>query len=129
MTTCAVATLGPACLDLSVYAGDENALAVYLHQGDIPVDITAASFAAQAREVLLSDTVAIAATFEIVDGPHGVAVMRWDGEQVRTLMNGCAKWRGVWDLQAEVPGVFGGDPFTVAAGKWIARMDVTRSPG
>lgn len=127
MTECAVADLGPACLDLmGITAGDENALMIYVHQGDQPVDITSADLTAQARTEPLDEIVALSATFQIYDGPEGLAIMRWPGDEVRTLLNGCAKWIGVWDLQAYLPSVFGSLPKTIAGGKFRAKTDVTR---
>ena len=128
MTVCAVVDLGPACLDLTnVRAGDENALLVYLHQGDQPVDLTSADLSAQARVTELDDMVALSATFQIVDAEGGLAIMRWPGDEIRTLLDGCPKWMGVWDLQVYAPSVFDSNmPRTVAAGKFRARIDVTR---
>jgi hypothetical protein len=69
------------------------------------------------------DPPALTAEITVVDAPNGKATLRWPGDDVRALVNGSAKWAGVWDLQvASGPD----DPTTVVAGKWSAETDVTR---
>lgn len=119
--------LGPAVVDIAgVRAGDRNEIAFKLKMGGAPLDLTGLTLSAQARKESTSeDPPALVAVISDLDPPAGTGVLRWDGEQVRALLNGQATWSGVWDMQAD-DGTPGG-PLTVAAGSFGAVMDVTRT--
>jgi hypothetical protein len=116
--------LGPAALDFSgIRAGDLNLVTFTITQAGVPVDLTGKVLTAQVRLNITDPDPAIEAEILITDAVNGAGTIRWDGEEVRTLLAGAAKWSGVWDMQAADPGV---DPITLVAGKWSAELDVTR---
>jgi hypothetical protein len=125
MAACVKVNLGPACIDIEgVRAGDRNTVTITLHQGGVPLDLTGLTLTSQVRKKATDvDPPALTAEITVVDAPNGKATLRWPGDDVRALVNGSAKWAGVWDLQvASGPD----DPTTVVAGKWSAETDVTR---
>jgi hypothetical protein len=125
MATCVTVHLGPACVDIDgVRAGDRNLVTVTLHQAGAPLDLTGLTLTSQVRKKATDvDPPALTADVTVIDAPAGKATVRWPGDDVRTLVNGAAKWAGVWDLQVASPP---DDPVTLVAGKWSAEADVTR---
>ena len=118
--------LSPGVLDISgVRAGDRNAIRMTLTQDGTPVDLTGADIAAQARPAPAAAGALNAVIEERVDA-SGQFVLRWPGEEVRTLLGSAESWTGVWDLQILRPPDT--EPDTVVAGKFAATLDVTR-PG
>jgi hypothetical protein len=122
MTTVA---LGPAPLDITgIRAGDRNLIQLTLLRSGVPMNLTGMTVKAQARKAVTdAGTPALEAEVLMVNATGGVFTIRWDGEEVRTLMAGAKAWKGVWDLQSTSTGE---DPVTLLAGKFEADMDVTR---
>lgn len=125
MAACVVLELGPACVDIKgVRAGDYNLFTAHLHFGAVPLNLTGQTVTAQARKSALDpDPPALVAVCTIVDPLNGDITVRWDGDDVRTLLAGAKSWKGVWDLQVD-NGT--DDPQTLMAGKFEAQTDVTR---
>ena len=125
MTACVKVNLGPACIDIEgVRAGDRNLVTLTLNQGGAPLDLTGLTLTSQVRKKATDpDPAALTADVIVTDAPNGMCTLRWPGDDVRTLVNGAAKWAGVWDLQVASPP---DDPVTLVAGKWSAEADVTR---
>lgn len=106
------------------YAGDDVRAAWRLLSDGDPWDLTGAALTAQAREAATTaDPPALTATVTALDEPGGVVQVAWDGEAIRDLLGDAPSWTGVWDLQVVEAG---GNTVTVMAGKFSARMDVTR---
>jgi hypothetical protein len=118
--------LSPGVLDIAgVRAGDRNAIQITLTQGGAPLDLTGYTIAAQARTEPLAPGALNAVIEDRVDA-QGQFLLRWPGDDVRTLLAGSDTWSGVWDLQILLtPEV---DATTVLEGKFAAEQDVTR-PG
>ncbi len=114
---------GPAELNIEVYAGDANEVPLEFLAADDPWDITGAVITAQARKTKTDPEVAIEADVTITDAPNGLALMAWDGEDVRTLLAGETSWQGGWDLQILELGKT--LPVTKLAGTFSAELDVT----
>lgn len=117
--------LGPATADLNgVRAGDRNLITGVMSAKGAPLDLTGKTLSAQARKKATDpDPPALTATMTVTDAAAGEFSMQWPGDDVRALLDGAAKWTGVWDLQIEESGV---DPLTVCAGKFECETDVTR---
>lgn len=116
---------GPATLDWHcAYAGDDvRAVLQMIADGD-PWDLTGATLLAQVRESRLADDPpALVATINDIDASSGQFEVVWDGESIRSLLGTAETWEGVWDLQVTS---VGGVITTVAAGKFLAQMDVSR---
>ena len=121
--TCVVVSLGPACVDITgIRAGDRNLMTMNLTSGGDPMDLTGLTVEAEARASSTA-TDSITAVVEILDALAGKISVRWPGDEVTEMLAGKATWKGVWDLQV---GDGSSDPWTVAAGKFSAEMDVTR---
>lgn len=115
--------LGPATVDLTgVRAGDHNRFTVTITSNGQPLDLTGAQVNAQARRVI-TDTDALTAQVDILDPTQGHIAVAWDGEEVREFLGAAVHLAGVWDLQVTTQG---GDPQTLAAGRFNAELDVTR---
>lgn len=112
----------PGVLDLGVYAGDANVVSFEVVNDGDPVDLTGAVVTAQCRKTAADPVVGMSATVSVAG--IGLLSVGWDGEQVRALLAGEETWRGVWDLQILFPEA--DLPVTPLAGRWTARMDVTR---
>jgi hypothetical protein len=125
MVACVELPLGPACIDLTgLLANDRNMFAAHLHVGSTPVDLTGLTLTAQARlTAIAADPPVLTAVVNIVAPLTGDITVSWPGSQVATALGTAAKWRGVWDLQAD-NGV--DDPQTLMGGKIAASWDVTR---
>lgn len=125
MVACVELPLGPACIDLTgLLANDRNMFAAHLHVGPTPVDLTGLTLTAQARlTAIAADPPVLTAVVNIVAPLTGDITVSWPGSQVATALGTAAKWRGVWDLQAD-NGV--DDPQTLMGGKIAASWDVTR---
>jgi hypothetical protein len=121
----ATVNLSPATLDmLGVRAGDRNQYAIAISQGGTPMDLTGLTPRAQARAKATDETPAAEAVIDVLDAVGGQLLLRWPGEDVRTMLAGKASFAGVWDLQLESGD--GADPLTILAGAFRADMDVTR---
>ena len=113
----------PAAVDLiGIRAGDQNRMQVILTSGGLPWDLTGYEVAAQAR-LTADHEEALNAEVFMTDPTNGVVAVEWPGEAVRALLGLLTQWRGVWDLQITPTG---GEPYTVAAGAFLAELDVTR---
>ncbi len=118
--------LTPPRLDISgVRAGDRNQVQMTLSSDGTPVNLTGLTLSAQARLTPV-DAVALSAVITVTDAPNGVFLLRWDGDEVRTMLDGATTWSGVWDLQL-------GDETddtaqTILAGTFKIDMDVTKEP-
>lgn len=125
MASCVVVPLGPACVNIiGVRAGDLNLFTAHLHIGAVPINLTGLTLTGQARKkVTDADPPALTADIQVVNALNGDITIRWDGDDVRTLLAGAKSWSGVWDMQAD-NGV--DDPQTLAAGTIAAELDVTR---
>lgn len=116
-------SLAPAVLDLlGVRAGDRNLIVLTVMAGAVPMDLTGWDPNAQARLTVTDADAALEAETFVVDPTSGQVEIRWDGEDVRTLLAGAASWSGVWDFQI----ANAGEVVTVCAGRFTADMDVTR---
>lgn len=119
----ATVNLAPARVDLAgVRAGDRNLLTFAILSGGAAVDLTGKTVQAQARPTPTDEAV-LSAVIDVTDPTNGAGSLRWPGDDVTTLLDGAAKFVGVWDMQITTPGE---DPQTVAAGSFAAEMDVTR---
>jgi len=116
--------LGPEPLDLlGVRAGDANEIAFTLKQNGVAMDLTNSTVIAQARKVATDAVAVIEADYTAVDETLGKFILTWDGDKVRTMLNGALEFIGVWDLQVIPTGALGK---TVVAGVFKANMDVSR---
>jgi hypothetical protein len=114
--------LGPAQVDITgIRAGDLNEFQVNIQQGGKAMNITGAVFTASAR-VTKIDAASLDAVVTIVDGPTGVTMVRWPGDDVRTWLGTNVTQKGVWDMQMVIGT---DDPITVCAGDFSAELDVT----
>lgn len=119
-----VVMLGPATVDIvGVRAGDQNLIELTLTTNGAPMNITGMVVQAQARLTSTSPD-ALSAVITVTDAARGVLEVRWPGADVTALLGTKSSWNGVWDMQVGNPG---NDPVTVAAGRFVAEMDVTRS--
>jgi len=119
----AVVNLTPSRVDLQgVRAGDRNLVSWTIRSGGVPVDLTGKTVEAQAR-LTADNEAALSAVVEVLDEVNGTGTLRWPGDELRDLLAGETKFAGVWDMQVTTPGE---DPVTVAAGVFLADMDVTR---
>lgn len=119
----AVVNLTPSRVDLQgVRAGDRNLITWTIRSGGVAVDLTDKTVEAQAR-LTADDEAALSAVVVIVDAVNGTGTLRWPGDELRDLLAGETKFAGVWDMQIVTAGE---DPLTVAAGVFLADMDVTR---
>jgi hypothetical protein len=119
----ATVPLGPAQADITgARAGDRNAFQLTVQSKGAPFNLTGQTITAQARLTSL-DVAHLDAVIDIIDATGGICVVRWPGDDVRTLLNGKATWTGVWDLQIQATGQ---DPITLIGGAFTAVMDVTR---
>ena len=117
--------LGPAPVDITgVRAGDLNEFQITLTSGGGKLNITDSTFNASAR-VTKTNPAHLDAVVTIVDGPNGILMVRWPGEDVRTWLGTKETLSGFWDLEM-VTGT--DDPLTVCAGTFAAEMDVTHTP-
>ena len=125
MAACVKVNLGPACIDIEgIRAGDRNLVTLTLTQGGVPLNLTGLTLTSQVRKKATDpDPAALEAEVLLTEPVDGKCTLRWPGDDVRTLVNGAAKWTGVWDLQVASGAE---DPVTLAAGKWSAETDVTR---
>lgn len=117
--------LGPAVVHVTgVRAGDRNEFTMTFTSGGVPLDLTPYTITAQARRVAQDlGPAACDAVVIVTDAANGALLVRWPGDQVRTMLGDAGEWEGVWDLQlAPVTG----DPVTIAAGSLTAVSDVTR---
>lgn len=117
--------LAPATLDIAgIRAGDRNLIEMTLRSGGIPTDLSGVTLTAQARGAATDSSASLTAEIVITDPAAGVFTMRWDGDDVRTLLDGAAaaSWKGVWDLQLGTEP----DAVTVVAGAFSVDLDVTR---
>jgi len=118
-----VVDLSPAEVDLrGIRAGDLNRVAFTVHVGGAPVDLTGATITAQAREFAGSATALDAHVTPDADPTSGRFTMRWDGDEIRTLLGSATTWQGVWDVQIAQ----GPDTTTIAHGSFACELDVTR---
>jgi hypothetical protein len=114
--------LGPAQVDITgVIAGDLNEFQITLQTGGAKLNVTGMTFNASAR-VTKIDPVSLDAVVTIVDGPTGVIMVRWPGDDVRDWLGTNVTQKGVWDLEM-INGT--NDPLTVCAGDFSAELDVT----
>lgn len=119
----AIVNFSPAAVDLvGIRAGDRNRMTVTLTSGGAPWNLTGYTVAAQARITPAADE-ALSAEVFLTDPAQGIVDIEWPGEDVRMLIGLLPQWRGVWDLQVTPDG---GEPLTVAAGRFTADLDVTR---
>lgn len=117
--------LGPAPVDITgVMAGDLNEFQITLTSGGGKLNVTGMTFNASARVTKL-DPSSLDAVVTIVDGPNGIIMVRWPGDDVRTWLGTNVTQKGVWDLEM-ISGT--NDPLTVCAGDFSAELDVTHSP-
>lgn len=125
MVACVELPLGPACIDLTgLLANDRNMFAAHLRVGATPVNLTGLTLTAQARVTAqAANPPTLTAVVTVVNAPNGDITVAWPGSQVATALGTAAKWKGVWDLQAD-NGV--DDPQTLVGGKIAAAWDVTR---
>lgn len=118
--------LAPVVVDLlGVRAGDRNQIDVTLTSKGTPMNLSGLTVTAQARKKSTDPDPAITAVCTVTQASQGKLNLYWPGEDVRALLAGAATWKGVWDLQVDNGEVDGAA--TVAAGKWEAEQDVTRS--
>ena len=119
----------PACdyttINLCVRAGDKNETTLQVLADGDPKDLTGAVVTAQARQQAIDAAPALTAPVTAVDEAKGVYTVAWDGEDVRALLAGEARWSGVWDLNV----VETGDTLatTPCGGAVEALLDVTRA--
>lgn len=119
----ATVNLTPSRLDLvGVRAGDRNAMTVRILSGGVALPLDGYLVQAQARLTPV-DITALSAVITVVDSTNGLVMVEWPGEDVRDLLDGEAKWNGVWDMQIKLVDE---PPLTVTAGSFAAEMDVTR---
>jgi hypothetical protein len=123
MATCQVLDLTPACVNLKLYGGDANVLAVEITDDGTLVDVTGWDFQAQARVAAGDAAAAATATCTVLDGPAGKVEIAWG--DLRALLAGGTSWSGVWDFQATPDGA--GLPRTLLAGTVTVSLDVTRT--
>jgi hypothetical protein len=107
-----------------VRAGDLNEFQITLLAGGSKMNVTGMTFQASARTTK-SDTGHLDAVVTIVDGPNGIIMVRWPGDNVRAWLSSKESMTGFWDLEM-VSGT--DDPLTVCAGTFAAEMDVTHTP-
>ena len=115
---------GPSALDLVVYAGDANTIAMEIYTQGGPTDTTGAALAAQARVKAPAATIVAEAVITAVDEVAGRWTMSWDGEALRAVLSGQESWKGVWDLQITWAGA--ALPKTLLRGDFTILHDVTR---
>jgi hypothetical protein len=114
--------LGPAEVDITgVRAGDRNEFQITLTSGGTKLNVTGMTFTASAR-LTKADTDHLDAVVTIVDGPNGVVLVHWPGDDVRTWLGSQETQTGVWDLEMDDAT---NEPLTVVAGKFTAELDVT----
>lgn len=124
MTVCAVVNLAPACVEIQgVRAGDRNLINATVKDNGAALNLTGLTPLSQVRKSSTDTVVALVADVQIVNAATGQITIRWDGDDVRLLLAGAKKWKGVWDLQFSAPGE---DPVTYASGPWSAEIDVSR---
>jgi hypothetical protein len=114
----------PTKLDWTVYAGDLNVGAIKLRAEGAPLDITGATFLAQVRTEDIADPALLTATVTVTDEIYGELDIAWDGEEIRTLLNGESEWVGVWDFQILMP--LATLPTTLLRGVFTAIHEVSR---
>lgn len=116
--------LSPAPVEIAgVRAGDRNLIRVIVRDHGAVVNLTGLTASSQVRKKSTDTAAALTAEVVVTDAANGIATVRWDGDDVRTLLAGTKAWKGVWDLQFQAAGE---DPVTYAEGPWSAEMDVTR---
>ena len=104
-----------------VRAGDRNEFQITLMTGGAKLNVTNMTFQAQARSTK-SDTEHLDAIVSITDGPNGIILVHWPGDDVRSWLNGEVTKTGVWDLEMDDAV---NEPLTVVAGAFTAELDVT----
>src|SRR5207342_3115774 len=91
--------LGPAQVDITgVIAGDLNEFQITLQTGAAKTNVTGTTFNASDR-VTKIDPTSLDAVVSIVDGPNGIIMVRWPGDDVRDWLGTNVTQKGVWDLE------------------------------
>lgn len=122
---CVLLDLSPACVNLTgIRSGDRNEVLISITSAGDPYDLTGQTVAAQARFAAEDIEPVLNGVVTVLDGPAGQISLRWPGDDVATWLGTEAKAKGVWDLETRP---VSGDPITLLAGSFSARLDVTRA--
>jgi|SRR3954447_2847675 hypothetical protein len=116
-------SLIPSVLDLELYAGDGVELVLGLTDSSGgPLNVTG-TVKAQVRANRADVTATTEFAADLTEGTVGTVILSLTGIQTASLVQGAAKFEGVWDMQWTV---LDGEPVTVLQGKVTCDPDVTR---
>jgi hypothetical protein len=102
-----------------VRAGDSKAILVQVNSGGAPANLTGMTITAQARQTAVDpDPPALTGLITPDNLLQGRFFLRWDPDEVRSVLGPDGFWRGVWDCQLDVT--------TIVAGPITCESDVTR---